>query len=582
VNPARPHITVEHILWAGLLMLAFSVRFLVLNQLPVGDSEAAITLGALQIAGHPSPFWTAFLPRISPLYQNASAWLIQLFGASDALVRIPSALAGSALVLTPLLVRRRYGSGLAAAMGFFLALSPSIVTVSRLAGGFSLALLGTTTAILALLGSETPVTRGRTILAGTGLGAAIAAGECYTGLLALLLMLILARLWRGDDRFAPGLDVQAWVGAALLSGVVFASGAGTNWNGLAGIGESFAAWLQGWSRSGSTGIGTFLAMLLGFEPLILGFGLIGTFLAITGRFSKLERDAAIWAGLALAIDLLRVGRQAQDLIWVLLPLAWLAARTLVLVGAGISQGRNWLQVGVLSSALLILASSAGVSLMSFLQGYQLSRLGDTPSILYFILGALLIMAASLIFIFGMEWSWKVVVNSAVITGFLIATSLSIQALWRLNFHTTTGGARLAWNPIQTTDEVRLLQKTLRQTSLQATGMTESIAIQVDSDLPASLAWYLRGYSRASAEFTPGQPPSAAILTPETQREIRLLAEYYGQAFALRSFPAIDRDLPAPAIDWWVLDEGEKALETWTLWVRADIASLGQSSTGSGP
>jgi len=232
--------------------------------------------------------------------------------------------------------------------------------------------------------------------------------------------------------------------------------------------------------------------------------------------------------------------------------------------------------GSVDSALLILTTSAGVSVISYLQGYRLSQFGSSPSFLYFIFGALLLMAASLIFIFGMEWSWRVVLDSAAITVFIVGLSLSVQAAWRLNMHSSQGGARLLWSPIQATDQLALLEDTLAKASLVESGMPASISIQVDSDLPPSMAWYLREYGRVSGEFAVEQSAPVAMLTPGSKSEVRLPAEYYGQTFALRTIPDKAGSLPAPGLRWWVLDESQALTESWTLWVRADVAGLGEA------
>jgi len=577
VKATRFEFTLEHALWAGIALLAASVRLAGLNRVPLSESEAVGALSALHAAGSASPFWTTGLANLYPAYRNLAALLFQLFGSTDALARLPSASAGLALIFTPLLLRRRWGSALPLSIGFLLAISPVLLTVARQAGGPALALLGLAVALFALLGMTEGDTAGRSTLAGAGLGLSLASGGGFTLLLALLLTGLVVRLRRHEPLGLPNPVLKRLVVSALVATALVALAGGLAWNGLEGVGESLAAWLLRWSEPGMLHAGTFAAMLLAFEPLLLGFGVIGGVLAVLNRLGRLDRMMALWAGLTILVALLQVGRTAGDLAWALLPLSWLAGRMLVLLVQGAVQHASWLHLAALSSALLVLAASAGVGLMSYIQGYQFSRLSGSPSLLFFLLGALLLMAVSLVFIFGMEWSWLVVLDSAVLAAFVIALSLSIQAGWRLNFHAELGGARQLWSPAHSTLQMRLLEDTLSQASLFDTGMRESIALQVGSDLPPNLAWYMRGYRRAGGEFVPGELPAAAMLTPGSQEEVRLFADYYGQAFALRAISPITGGIPAGGLDWWVLDEGDAVPEYWTLWVRSDIASLDRSA-----
>jgi predicted membrane-bound mannosyltransferase len=78
----------------------------------------------------------------SPALFSGQALFFLLFGAGDAVARLWPALAGLALALTPLLLRRQLGRVAALATGGLLALSPTAVLLSRTATGDVLAALG--------------------------------------------------------------------------------------------------------------------------------------------------------------------------------------------------------------------------------------------------------------------------------------------------------------------------------------------------------------------------------------------------------------------------------------------------------
>ena len=68
-----------------------------------------------------------------PLQFHLLGLLFKLFGASDALSRLPAALSGSALVAMPLLLRRYVGARGVLAMALLLTISPSLLYYSRFA-----------------------------------------------------------------------------------------------------------------------------------------------------------------------------------------------------------------------------------------------------------------------------------------------------------------------------------------------------------------------------------------------------------------------------------------------------------------
>ena len=68
-----------------------------------------------------------------PFQFHAMAGMFKLFGDGDAMARMPAAFAGTALVLTPLLLRRWLGAAGTIAGALFLSLSPSLLYYSRFA-----------------------------------------------------------------------------------------------------------------------------------------------------------------------------------------------------------------------------------------------------------------------------------------------------------------------------------------------------------------------------------------------------------------------------------------------------------------
>jgi predicted membrane-bound mannosyltransferase len=122
--------TLEHAFYAIALAFAISLRFFHLGALPLSNFEADWALQALRII-------QGLRPTIgpNPAYVHLTAVLFFLFSATNFLARFWPALAGTALVLAPWLLRRRMGRIPALVLAFGLALDPGLVAMSRLAGG---------------------------------------------------------------------------------------------------------------------------------------------------------------------------------------------------------------------------------------------------------------------------------------------------------------------------------------------------------------------------------------------------------------------------------------------------------------
>jgi len=140
--------TLESGLYILALILALFLRLLNLGSQPLNEQEASWALEALpaqtiqprsaQVV--PSEQTGSPTPGAQPAYIILTQAVFTIFGDSDLTARLWPALAGSALVLLPVLLRRRLGSKAALIMAFGLAIDPGLVVVSRQAGGPMLAL----------------------------------------------------------------------------------------------------------------------------------------------------------------------------------------------------------------------------------------------------------------------------------------------------------------------------------------------------------------------------------------------------------------------------------------------------------
>jgi hypothetical protein len=108
----------------------------------------------------------------------------------------------------------------------------------------------------------------------------------------------------------------------LIAGTWFSKYPG----GLASFGNGLQYFINRFTTSADLTVGIILFSLVVFQPLMLSFGLIGAFSKqITGNIPQYLKW---WLIAALALLIVSPGRQAADLVWVILPMYALAGLAL--------------------------------------------------------------------------------------------------------------------------------------------------------------------------------------------------------------------------------------------------------------
>ncbi|MGB2897046.1 MAG: hypothetical protein WBB65_12880 [Anaerolineales bacterium] len=577
------NIKLETVILATLIALIAWMRLADLGRNPLNDTEAVHALTAASMTTDASPFWDnadAAAPG-SASYYVFTTMIFQLFSATDATARVVSALAGIVLVLSPLILRPRIGTARSLIAVLVLAITTSGWTLARTAGGSALAAASLAVFVfLAWSSDSSDDKRIRLLLAAGVLGYALASGSTIVqGLFGLLVATGLSRVIAFRQRkpfeeFARLIAVRSglWVSLAVM--LLVASGVGFYWNGLAGLGESLTEWLRGWTEPGLHSALSYVLMLVSYEPLFVVIGLVGAVLAWL-RKDSLGQAASLWALGSLFGSLVYPARGAADLILVVLPLSILVSYAVSVLIERIARRGVGLELVGLASVLLVLTASAWISLVGYANGYILEYTPTDPGLILLVFSALIIMAVSLLLFFGLGWSWEVVADALGITAALILAAITLSAAWRLNFAALTTGARELWRPEAITNGMRQLTGTLDNASLAYAGRTDEIAVEVQSEINPALAWALRGYNRAGGEFNLEADPSPTILALESASATSLHADYMGQSMALKERRVWDSNLPPDLLRWFVLRSAPTEFERWILWVRMDIATLGE-------
>ncbi len=322
-TPDLSWLTIETVLYAALAFIAFWIRFLTLDGVPLNTEEARQAIAALNFVRGIPPSFTG-----SPLLFTGQAILFALFGATDLAARLLPALFGSILILLPALFRRELGRGSALIASALLVFSPSLVFFSRYADG---AMIAVTCALAALgfswryLIEHQP--RSLNLAAILAALTLLAAREAWTVIAALVVFAIVMRerlnvlsndATRHDVRFAALLFVSVFVGI----GTTFLM----HREGLGAAFDLLGAWLGGLQPS--LAITNPLSLLLIYDPLILLMGLAAiirfAFIPLTDETAIPLAALALWSGIAFVLYSIGADKTPARVVALVVPLALMA------------------------------------------------------------------------------------------------------------------------------------------------------------------------------------------------------------------------------------------------------------------
>ena len=533
------NLRVEYLLYAAFFLLALAARLGYLGSLPLTDAEASLALLAHEAAQGAAPI---LAPH--PAYISLTSALMFLFSSSTWTARFIPALAGSLLVLLPLLFRVHLGRIPALLLAFFLAFDPLLFGISRQVGSLPLALLFTILAVGLWL-------HGRSIPAGISAGLALLGGpSIWPGFAALL-----AAIWVSAGSLKPAVDHfgpdstllsqridwrkagLAALAAVILVGTLFF----TLPNGLSAVAGSFTSRLGGWTQpSGfSAALVLFSLVLYAFFPLI--FGLWG---ALAGLLRKdpLDRFLLVWWAAALLTVLIYPARVTADLAWSMIPLWALAARQL----ARLLVLPRYDRAPVIGLALFSAVILAFVSL-TLVGLFNNTGLAAREAVLRLV-GAGLMLAASTLLV-GWGWTREIAWRGFVYGLGIVLLLYMVSSGWHTaGLSGQAGREMLAMDsPPNTTD---LLVDTIEDLNRWGPRESNGLDIVVLEAYQPSLRWLLRDYRRVSyVDSLPEDASPALVITP-LRPELELSAAYRGQSF-----------LYSETIDWNTLRGAD-----WLRWL----------------
>jgi hypothetical protein len=594
----RSFVSLEAGLYLGLLALAVGLRFLNLGLSPLNDPEAREALAALRfLRGQPE----LALPH-SPAYFSFTALSFFLLGASEVTARLTPALCGAGLVLLPWLFRDALGRAPALVTAALLAISSGLLAASRSADGSLIALFTFALGLGLAWRSRRSSPAAGLIGAAAAWGVGLASGAPFlTGLLITLVaaVFILRRdeaLRQAWDELRARLAAEraALLTALAVSAVVTATFALMYRSGFGALGVSLAAWFAGFVPGAGAGrsLGDALTFLSVYDPLILVFGAAGVVRAVR-REDRTQLVLSWFAVLAFVFVMFYSGRTLFDLIWVLTPLAALAAQALCAVVGECDWRQEGALIALQSAVVVTLLAYIVINLTGFVEQSSLNpafwQVGYSPENpgaqnLFNIVMALVVTALVFV-IFTLGWSSRATRHALSLTGAAMLTVATLGAGW--------GQAQLRPdNPIElwwarpTAMDVHRLVSTLTNVSNLSVGQEREIVVTVEAwpiaagraqtalteTQTGALAWALRDFINVKFIAELGaQVDSPVVITAASRQNPALGSAYLGQDFPAYRFWYPQNQFWFEQVGWLFFRRAQAQTENAILWVRQDIA-----------
>ncbi len=610
--PARLRSQLEVVLWLVIAAVAAGLRLLNVDANPLQPAESALAMDSWRILHR-----QGLELGPSPLLVYLNTMLFLVLGATDAVARAAPAVIGTLVALSPVMLRQRLGREGALIAAAILATSPTLVFASRsvdptmvsLGTGLGVVILGERYArqrrpiylyvaavLSALLLMSGPLAFDiAVILVGF---AVVFGGDGLAGSSSRTVDDITRDGQRGrpdrdgallvnsarsggslgepgaDRGFASGLRIDvlsgpvAWraIGGFALTVGLIGTGFATNPEGLGdAIARPLAFWAQTFSGISARAVWTYPALLLGYEPVSVVFGVVGVVQAFRER-RALRGFLAWWACTGLLLLVLSDGSQPLWSGLVVLPLALLAgpmiARLIPRFSAA-EQARRLAIFAVVVCPLIVttliafghvslpdpvipreVALAPPLAILAFVAAYAFAYDGRAA------LDASLVIAAGCLLAFNIHAAMLLNPGGALNPAELF-----------LGTATSPDVRRMVADVATVTDELRIAQ--------QIEGRNVTGDIEVLAPYAEPLAWYLRGQENVRVVTQISDSPAIAIVGSNDKAP---RGAYAGEHFQV-STSAPPPDLsPASLWRWWMYREAAGKTGTYvTVFVKTQLA-----------
>lgn len=340
-NPQVWTLSLEWIIYLGLIVLAIIFRLAEIDSIPLTPAETSEALAAWRTIspdGDPTPeeFTTD-----SPILFGMQRIGFTLLGPTELAARLLTMLAGTALVFTPLLFRDHLGRGRTLLLVVLLAFSPIALLASRTSSPMIWAALGAVIGIYffsRFWRNANPVDGVSTIV---GFGLMLLLSEPGGIMLGLILVIaaviaVMSASEMMSESVTPLARVRQlpWatgIPVTILIAAAFATGFMTYTNGLAGIGESLNGFFAGWTQRppGSPWVYPLFTSVY-YEPFLWIFAITAVILMVRqNTLTVIDRFLIAWVIMGVVASIFFIGASADHALWLTLPLAGLATHALL-------------------------------------------------------------------------------------------------------------------------------------------------------------------------------------------------------------------------------------------------------------
>ncbi|MCB9453392.1 MAG: glycosyltransferase family 39 protein [Anaerolineaceae bacterium] len=598
VASERAVLTLEWLLYAGLLALAFVLRLAQIDVVPLTSPEAREALSA----------WRAVVPGAaglpiiaqSPLLFTIHSLSFSLLGASEFTVRLGTLLAGSLLVISPALFRDLLGRGRALLTSVVLLASPTLLAASRYDSPVVWTVLLVVLTLWAFWRWWESDHEGYALAASGFLGAALLLSDPTAPVLILILIAAggLA-LWLTASDYAleeaPGVVAQfrarmaafPWSLGLLIAAlvvVIVSTQFLSRLDGLSAVGELLSAGLGGVTTPRANAPLFYpLVTSLFYSPMIWFFAVVAIWLlARKMTITVVDRFLVGWLAFTVVGWLLYVGGGPEQALWAVVPLAVLVSGLLLDLLAKPRHpiwtipGWSKLVLATLTVILLFIFTVHGQavarSLLNLPPGTLDINAINTVNLVWMLMTLLLGMIG--VFIFASMWGMTTTIQGSALGILAFALFTGIGSGWNIAV-TNAANATELWHMEAPTPQTALLRDTLRQLAERGAGAVnqelELVALVPQDGL---VAWLLRDFSRTQFINEVSEARGAGIvLLPQYAETPDLGGDYVGHSLTVLSSWSGKTlnlaDLPA----WWSqrrVRVQPAPLEKIVLWLRQDI------------
>lgn len=593
-QPRRLTLRLEVAVYIALALLALVLRVAELDAVPLSDGEARQALAAWR-AAWPNVSGEAITPN-SPLLFALHVFGFSTMGGNEFSARLFTALAGVALILSPLLFRDWLGRTRTLLLSWLLFFSPSLLIASRGDSPVVWTMLIAVLGLWALWRYWDTRRNGYSILATVLLAAALLLTDPTAPVFALILLGAAAfTLWRtradneGQDVLALArerLSGGAWLPGLLVAGLVIVAVSTlfmTHPEGLSAVSALLGTAARGLTTPQPGAYTLYpIWITLFYEPVLALFGILGAvWLARNSQFGFVERFFAGWLIVGVVASVIYAGAGADNALWLVLPLAGLTSRVMVellrdperLIWYAPSWAK-WALALAMVGLLVVLSvhtQALGRALLKSPEGAVQINQVDARSAVWVLVALLFIITGY--FMAGSVWGAGTAIRGWALGLLAFGLVTSLGAGWNAAVYDADNPVEF-WHRQPTSRDTFLLRQTLAELSDRESGGFPDIAISVLAPQDGVVAWLLRDYRNTQFIQNISEARTQPIvLLPELAEAPDLGGSYVGQAFTITrgwsSQTVRLADFPA----WWLQRQVRTPaapLQRVVLWLRQDI------------